>query len=161
MNDIAWSVALALSSVIMGVASLWALFRPMATGIARKVADDLKQNLKTNEFHDVGVQMEQLDDRIERLDVSINDRMDQQDTRVSARIDQLDRTVNDRMDRLETRFNDRTDQMEGRLDKRIDQLDARLTGAISEVRTDLGRMHETQGRILEAIRAISPVGNQG
>ena len=69
--------------------------------------------------------------------------------------------VNDRSDRLETRFNDRTDQMEGRLDKRIDQLDARLTGAISEVRTDLGRMHETQGRILEAIRAISPVGNQG
>ena len=114
MNEMAWSVALALSSVIMGVASLWALFRPMATGIARKVADDLKQNLKTNEFHDVGVQMEQLDDRI--------------------------------------------DQMEGRLDKRIDQLDARLTGAISEVRTDLGRMHETQGRILEAIRAISPVG---
>ena len=80
----------------------------------------------------------------------VNTRIEELDTRVNDRISQLDTTVNHRMDRLETR-----------LDQRIDQLDARLTGAISEVRTDLGRMHETQGQILEAIRAISPVGNQG
>ena len=143
MSEMAWSVALALSSVIMGVASLWALFRPMATGIARNVADDVRRDLKENDFHEVGV-------RIDKLDATVNTRIDQLDTRVNARISQLDTTINARMNRLETR-----------LDQRIDQLDARLTGAISEVRTDLGGMHETQGRILEAIRAISPVGNQG
>ena len=144
MSEMAWSVALALSSVIMGVASLWALFRPMATGIARNVADDVRRDLKKNDFHEVGV-------RIDQLDTTVNARIDQLDTRVNDRISQLDTTVNARMDRLETR-----------LGQRIDQLDARLTGAISEVRTDLGRMHETQGQILEAIRAISPVGgNQG
>ena len=61
MSEMAWSVALALSSVIMGVASLWALFRPMATGIARNVADDVRRDLKKNDFHEVGVRIDKLD----------------------------------------------------------------------------------------------------
>ena len=127
MNELGWDVALAVSSVIVGVASLWALFRPLAAGTARRAMDGLKQDLKRNEFHDIGV-------RFERLEVHVDNRVDQLDGRI--------------------------DRLEARLDKRIDQLDVRLTAAISEVRTDLGRLHETQGRILEAIRALSPVGNQ-
>lgn len=120
MNQLAWNIALAASSVVVGIGSLWALFRPMAAGIARKAADQLKQELRSNEFRDVNV-------RFERLEAG----------------------VNGRMDRLEARF-----------DRRVDQLDVRLTAAIGEVRADLGTLHETQGRILEAIRALSPVGNQ-
>ena len=165
MSEMAWSVALALSSVVVGVASLWALFRPMATGIARDVADDVRRDLKKNDFHEVGVRIDKLDTRvnaqIDQLDTRVNARIEELETHVNDRIEELDTRVNDRISQLDTTVNHRMDRLETRLDQRIDQLDARLTGAISEVRTDLGRMHETQGRILEAIRAISPVGNQG
>ncbi len=106
MNELAWNVVLAVSSVIVGVTSLWALFRPMAAGTARKAADRLKQDLKSNEFHEVGV-------RFERLDASVNDRIDRLATQVNGRIDGLDTHINGRIDGLGTHINGRKSGVTG------------------------------------------------
>ena len=143
MNELAWNVVLAVSSVIVGVTSLWALFRPMAAGTARKAADRLKQDLKSNEFHEVGV-------RFERLDASVNDRIDRLATQVNGRIDGLGTHINGRIDRLEAR-----------LTAAMAETRTEMRAEFGSVRAELNQMHETQGRILEAIRALSPVGNQG
>ena len=143
MNELAWNVVLAVSSVIVGVTSLWALFRPMAAGTARKAADRLKQDLKSNEFHEVGV-------RFERLDASVNDRIDRLATQVNGRIDGLGTHINGRIDRLEAR-----------LTAAMAETRTEMRAEFGSVRAELNQMHETQGRILEAIRAMSPVGNQG
>ena len=154
MNQLAWNVALAVSSVIVGVTSLWALFRPMAAGTARKAADRLKQDLKSNEFHEVGV-------RFERLDASVNDRIDRLATQVNGRIDGLGTHINGRIDGLDTHVNGRIDRLEARLTAAMAETRTEMRAEFGSVRAELNQMHETQGRILEAIRTLSPVGNQG
>jgi hypothetical protein len=103
----------------------------MAAGTARRATDDLKGDLRDNELHDVGV-------RIDRLDTNVNDRIDRLDTQVNGRIDRLESRLTAAM--VETRTEMRTE--------------------FGSVRAELIQMHETQGRILEAIRALSPVGDQ-
>ncbi len=142
MTELSWGVAVAMSSVIAGVAALWALFRPMAAGTARRATDDLKRDLRDNELHDVGV-------RIDRLDTNVNDR-----------IDRLDTNVNDRIDRLDTQVNGRIDRLESRLTAAMVETRTEMRTEFGSVRAELNQMHETQGRILEAIRALSPVGDQ-
>ena len=124
----AWDIVLAASSVIVGIAALLAIVRPLAGNMARREAGELRRKLNEKEFRGI-----------------------------EERFDQLEARLTGRIERSETRVNGRID----RLDQRTKQLEVRVTAAISEIRADLGTVHENQGRILEAIRALSPVGVPG
>ena len=157
MSELAWSVVLAVSSVIVGVASLWALFRPMAAGTARKAADQLKEELKGNEFHEVGQRFNRLDAQIARLDSRVNNRVDRLDVRVT----ELRTEMRSDFASMRSEFASEFASIRSELASEFRSVRSDFGSETRSLRSELNQMHETQGRILEALRAISPVGNQG
>ncbi len=75
--------------------SLARLFRPMAVEVARDAADQLRADLKANDFHAIGLQLDRVDTRFNGVDSRLDgvekrlDRVDQRFKEVDARFDSV------------------------------------------------------------------------
>ena len=105
-----------------------------------------------------GGRLDQLDDRIvrldeglgariERLDARLSERIEQLDARLSERIDKLDARLSERIDKLDARLSESIDKLDARLSQRMDRIDSRMEGLQNDHKDLASQLSDVQGRL--------------
>ncbi len=90
-----------------------------------------------------GGRLDQLDDRIVRLDEGLGARIERLDARLSERIDKL----SERMGTLDARLSERVDKLDARLSQRMDRIDSRMEGLQNDHKDLASQLSDLQGRL--------------